>query len=225
MRFRCPSRWWLGSVGFALVVAVVGNCDQDARLAGARLRVPTVQDVTVAGITLDADSSPEVVTYALLQAIRADLAADDDREARDLAFDQQVDLSAPSAIHRHHIRSIGEAHSKLDESVYKSVRSWAPTLGHYVDSFDFPVEELEARTRTRIVPPSSNQNHCQTEERHVLLEAADPGGDPNASVVVKVRLVQEQDRWRVWWVGFERSIRHLPAATAQSSSTAEQSPS
>jgi hypothetical protein len=109
-----------------------------------------------------------------------------------------------------HIRAVGPEHAELKESVYKTVRTWAPTLGHYVKSFDFPVEEISTRMQAK--SDSLTINRVAIPERRVLLEAQDPDGDPNAAVVVAVRLVQEEGRWRVWWVGFEHSIRHLPTA-------------
>ena len=93
-----------------------------------------------------------------------------------------------------------------------SVRLWAPTLGHYVQSFDLTFEEAQERMLRDPVPTSSRANQCGSDEVNVLFEAQDPGGDPNASVVIRVRLVQQEGRWRVWWVGFDRSQRHLRTA-------------
>ena len=181
-------------------------------MADAELRDPVVADVTIAGLTLDRDATPKMVTFALLRAIKDDIDAGRDLEAREAAFDQQFQLAAPSAIHAQHVRAVGPEHADLKESVYKTVRLWAPTLGHYVRSFDLNFEEAQERMLVDPVPTSSRANRCGSDETHVLFEAQDPGSDPNASVVIRVRLVQQEERWRVWWVGFDRSRRHLRTA-------------
>lgn len=186
------------------------GCREDARLADAKLRDPVVADVTLAGLTLDQEATPEMVTFALLKAIQEDIDAGRDLEAREAAFDKQFQLAAPATIHEHQKWAVGREHADLKESVYRAVRTWAPTLGHYAGSFDFTFEQAQARMHTEQVPLTSSLNRWRKGgETHVLLEAPDPDGDPNASVVIRVRLLREQERWRVWWVGFERSLRHL----------------
>ena len=200
-----------GCVALAVVMSITAGCKRDARLADADLREPVVADVTLAGLNLDQNATPRMVTYALLQAIREDLEAGRDLEARERAFDQQFALAAPAAIHAQHQRAVGAEHADLQESVYRTVRAWAPTLGHYVGSFDFPFEEAEERMRVRMMSSQRTTSADEAGEAHVMLEAEDPEGDPGASVVVKVRLLREKQRWRVWWVGFERTIRRLPS--------------
>jgi len=197
-------------VAIGATLTMLAACKQDARLADADLREPVVADVTIAGLTLDEDATPQMVTYALLQAIREDIEAGKDIEARERALDKQFALAAPSTIHRHHIGIIGSQHADFQECVYLTVNTWAPTLGHYVGSFDFAFEKAKERMQVKRVSSPRTKVTAGMDEVHVLLEAEDPGGDPNASVVVKVRLVREEERWRVWWVGFERSIRRLP---------------
>ena len=194
----------------ALGLAIAVGCRQDARMADAELRDPVVADVTIAGLTLDRDATPEMVTFALLRAIKDDVDAGRDLEAREAAFDRQFQLAAPSAIHAQHVRAVGPEHADLKECVYKTSRLWAPTLGHYVGSFDLSFEEALERMHMPPVPTSLRMKQFGSEEKHVLFEARDPDGDPNASVVIRVRLVQQEGRWRVWWVGFDRSRRHLP---------------
>ncbi|MFH0982573.1 MAG: hypothetical protein V2A79_13700 [Planctomycetota bacterium] len=200
-----------------LGVAFAWACSRDARLADAKLKDPVVADVNVAGLTLDRNATPEMVTFALLKAVKADVEARTDLAAREKAFDQQFQLAAPSAIHRQHIRAIVPEHAELKESVYKTVQTWAPTLGQYVSSFDFTFEDAQDRKRMRVkagkeLPEPERIGPDPSAETQVLLEAQDPGGDPNASVVVKIRLAREEGRWRVWWVGFDRTRRHLPPA-------------
>ena len=202
-------------VGFIVGLVLLAACQRDARLADAKLRDPLVKDVTVAGLTLDKSAPPENVAYALLQAIKADIAAGSDLAAREKAFEDEFYLAAPAAIHAQHVRAVGPENADFKEGVFRTVQTWAPTLGHYVGSFDFPVEAI--KQRLRVVDPGQKLNRAGTAERHVLLEAQDPDGDPNAAVIVKIRLVQEEGRWRVWWVGFERVVRHFarPAPTTR----------
>ena len=194
----------------ALGLVFAAGCEQDAQLADANLRDPVVEDVTIAGLVLDKDATPEMVTFALLKAIKEDMDAGRVLEAREAAFDEEFQLAAPAAIHKQYVWAVGEENAEQKESSYKTVRVWAPTVGHYANSFDFTWEEAQERMHTEQVPVTSSLNRWRKwDEAHVLVEAADPAGDPGASVVIRVRLVREQGRWRVWWVGFERTLRHL----------------
>jgi hypothetical protein len=178
---------------------------KDARLADATIKPAVVTDVvdTATGLNLDKNAPPAMVAFALLKAIRDDVEAGRDLKAREEAFERQHRLAAPAAIQRHHARFVGSDHAGRDESVFKSVRTWAPTLAYYVDNFTFSWEEAEKAMRTSIV--STSDKGAAGKEAYVRLQVRDPHDDPNASAVVQVRLVQEEGRWRVWWVGFDHT--------------------
>ena len=125
----------VAAASLAGVLAIGTGCKQDARLADATIKPAVVTDVTDAGLSLDKNATPEMVTFALLEAIKDDVEADGDAKAREAAFDRQFRLAAPSAIHQRHIHWVGAQHADLDESVYKTVRTWAPTLAYYLAGF------------------------------------------------------------------------------------------
>ncbi|MCK4658334.1 MAG: hypothetical protein KAV82_02330 [Phycisphaerae bacterium] len=178
-------------------------------MAGAKLRDPVVVDVTIEGLTLGRNASPEEVAFALLKAIKEDMDAGGDQQAREKALDKQFKLAAPSAIHRQHVRAVGAEHASPKKSLYKTVKIWTPTLGHYANNFNFTLAEAKQRMQRDTQKNVARMQICKSGEAHVLLEVQDPSGDPNASVIIRIRLVQEEGRWRVWWVGYDWPQRHL----------------
>lgn len=210
-RLRDSAPWILPIIA----AAAVWGCSEDARLADASIKPAVVVDVVDSGLNLDRTASPDMVAFALLKAIRDDVEAGNDQAAREAAFDRQYRLAAPAAIQKHHARYLGAEHAERDESTYKAVRAWAPTLAYYVDNFNFTWDEAREAMTTRTIPSASPESLTKTDEKHVLLEVRDPHDEPNASAIVRVRLVEEDNRWRVWWVGFEHSRRQLAAAAAR----------
>ena len=190
-----------GLVMAALAVGLSAGCQRDTRLAGRALRNPTVQTVTQYGVTLDQQADPVDVAYVALRAVREDVQAAGSAE-RDKALDVQFSVCAPQAIGRNNARRL-----KPEEHLYNVVHQWAPTVSHY--AADLPTDHAEARDRLVVLgePAEGEPDH---DERVVLMEAADPGGDPHAQVVVAVYLTREQGYWRVIHLGFAVPYRSMP---------------
>lgn len=192
------------AIGTALLTA----CKHEQRTVGQEARNVVVQTVTEYGLTLDQSADPRMVAYVLLRAIKDDIEAGDDIEAREAALDRQLAISAPDTIfHRSVRKGLGR-----DENVRRVVWHWAPTLGHYKD--DFPLDWPAAEKRMVQSPVRSALD--QRYWTRVLIELADPSGDPNASVIAQVQLVSERGYWRVVQVGFKRGTRQLQMGTTTS---------
>jgi len=159
--------------------------------------------VTQAGLALDASATPEQVVYALLRAIYDDVKAND-VDTRRQAFQRELDLSAPDTIYarsRYH-------NLTRNEGVKRIVWHWAPTLAYHVD--DFPKSWNDAASRLRSAHTGFSQSPNNSRFTRVLIELADPSGDPNASVIAQFQLTnQPGGLWRVTQVGFIRTRRHL----------------
>ncbi len=199
-RTRWATGVWFGSVALGLVC---GGCGDDARVVRAGDRHVVVTTVTDAGITLDESADPAKVVYVLLRAIKDDVDAGDDRQAREAAFARELQVCAPDTIFARSLRqSLGRA-----ENIRQIVWHWAPTLAHYTN--DFPRDWPEAQHR--LVTSNAQYRNDPNRDRwtRVYLELADPSGDPNASVIAQFELVREADHWRVVQVGFVRERRHL----------------
>jgi hypothetical protein len=203
--------------------AVLLACSKETVLRGETVRHVVVGPVTDQGIVLDENATPKQVTYVALKAIRDDVLADGDHEAREAAFDRELAVCAPDAIFRHYRRFFGSYPVERDESVHKCVRMWAPTLDRYVGNFDFDWPTAQQKM-LQLKPRTSSPDEGQSVT--VLLEAADP--DPNvvgdASVVIRIELVQENGFWRVSHVGFHPRVRHLGPTTRPASTNATTAP-
>ena len=217
--------------GASLLVLVAAGCvfacgcQRDATLTGADIRKAEVRVVTDQGLVLDEQATPAQVAFVLLRAIRDEVRAPDP-DTRERAFQRQFDLCAPETIyqahHRFYTRLIGSYTADRDETVYKVVRSWAPSVARYVDSFDLDWPAAEGLFARSAVGKAASDG---SEITSVLVEAADPNGDPNASAVVKIDLTREKGFWRVRWVGFWPKNRHLgrrgPPTSAPSKAEAD----
>jgi hypothetical protein len=190
-----------------------GGCKEDVMLHGAKIRHVEVGPVTDQGQVLDAEASPQQVTFVLLRAIRDDVLAGGDQEAREKAFQRQLDVCAAETIYKRYERQYDPFPVDRDESVYKVVHSWAPTLARYVGAFDLAWREAGQRFVQGKGPQSASE-----ETATVFVEADDPDGDPNASVVVQISLTREKGFWRVSQVGFYPDRRRLAKRTTQPSS-------
>lgn len=216
-----------GGASLLLLVATgwvfMCGCQRDATLTGANIRKGDVRVVTDQGLILDEQAAPTQVAFVLLRAIRDEVRAEDP-DARERAFQRQFDLCAPETIYqanyRYYTRLIGSYTADRDETVYRAVRSWAARVARYVDAFDFDWPAAERRFAQSAVGKAASDG---SEITSVLVEAADPDGDPNASVVVKIDLTRESGFWRVRWIGFWRKDRHLgrPGPSTSAPSKAE----
>lgn len=187
---------------------VVSGCREDSALVERTVDAAPVGTVTDQGIVLDENATPRQVAYVLLRALRDDVIATT-RDERRAACKRELNLAAPDAILRISRRAYGAAPIERDETVRKAVDLWAPIVGAYVDSFDLDWESAAPR----LVETSVRESSLGIGEvKSVLFEAADPGGDPNASVVVQIDLARENGYWRVYGVGFNTKRRHLGAA-------------
>ena len=203
LRTKTTTAW-----GLALALLTVAtSCQRDVRLAGKKIPKVTVRPVTMYGMTLDATASPEQVAFAALRAIREDFDAKD-AAAREAALAKQFDLCAAN-----HIDSRRSSSLERDEYIYNVVYRWTPTVSHYVG--DFPAEWTSAQARLhRREPKLSNKTTGATEMTEVAMEVKDPGGEPDASVVLLVWLAKDDGLWRVSHFGFDRERRTVGAQSA-----------
>lgn len=195
-----------GCLGAFLVL--IGACDRDARLAGRNLRDVTVKTVTHYGATLDKSATAKEVAYVMLRAIRDDFKAKT-REEREAALDKLFDVSAAGFLTK------GRA-NELDrqETIFKIVNRWTPTVSHYVD--DIETDWEKARVRLRVIGLESVKNRNDgTQQCKIMTQLADPSGDPNAAVLLKIQLIQDSGYWRVLGLAYVNSTRGLnPKAAA-----------
>lgn len=187
------------------VIVLLPGCSKQPRTVGERIRDEIIaKTVTQQGIKLDEKATPEQVVFALLQAVKDDFEAGDDRNARDEAFDRQLELCAPDHIYERSARK----NFTRNRAVQRIVWHWTPILAHYIG--DFPATLAEAESR--MVQQTPSHAASQPDQwQNVILELADPSGDPNASVLAMFRLVREKGHWRVLQVGFVKTRRHLNA--------------
>lgn len=184
-------------------LAYAVGCREDARLAGRvipHVEVRTVQDQ---GVTLGPEASPKEVAFVLLRAIRDDIRAGSDLDARRRALKRQLAVCDPDYMYARYQRFYGDrAVAQRDEWVYKKVNLWAPTLAYYADAFDFDLPTAAALMKEG----SSNKSEDWTgQTTNVDLPVADPAGISGADVIVRVRLHRrggEEAHWRVFGVGF-----------------------
>ena len=167
--------WALQTTAIAagLVVGLAGGCDRDVRLDDQKVRSVSVQSVTLYGVTLDEQASPEQVAFAAMRAIREDFEATtaDEREA---ALDKQFDVCAANEIQAKNRGSL-----ERDQFVHNVVFRWTPTVSHYVGDFETAWEQAEPRLVRRDVKLAKSADDGAT-EYEIAMEVADPSGDPNA---------------------------------------------
>jgi len=190
-----------------VVTAGLPGCGRDVRLADERLRDVTVRTVTHFGVTLDEDAEPEQVAYVLLRAIRDDFLAATPQE-REKALDVQFDVAAANAI-----TAGSQSSLTRNELLYYVVHMWTPTVSHYVHDFETEWEHAKERLR-RAAVREANESKLGRREAQLVMEVKDPGGDPNASALLVVSLVEDNDYWRVMRLGFSPSARAFRSRTA-----------
>lgn len=185
------------------------GCGKDARLVEHRIPHVEVETVREAGLVLGPDASPEMVAFAMLQAMRDDVSAGSEQERRE-ALDRELRLVDPDYIYGRYKAARGPgAIYQRDDWVYKSVRRWAPAVAFYVPSFPQTVEHAQEVMRTG---PTSEAEDWPGETVQVTLPLAHPRGKPNAGVVLRMLLHRHKSgHWRVFHVGF---LKQRPRAAA-----------
>lgn len=212
----CPLIW-TASAAFATVVC---GC-KDPTLIGYKIEPVTSGPIQAYGMTLDEQSSPQDVVYAMFRAVRDDIAAaqDHDLKAQLAAINIQVGLAASEWMHQHFQKSLQRKSMTVEvtpeQSVFKLIRFWAPMLGHYIDSVetehDPAVAEMSVRFRS------------QQAEAEVLYNVSAHDGSP---ATVRVELLRESDCWRIKRVSFAPSpLAHPTAAPSDASPRPTNSPS
>lgn len=190
----------------ALTVAIGGSlavwcgCGGDARLAGHKIRSASVRSVSLYGVTLDQQATPEQVAFVLLRAIREDVSAKS-KEEREAALDKQFDLCAANVLQKKNRTSMPR-----DEFIHSVVYHWAPTVSHYVGDFETDWGQAAARLVRSKPNPDSKTNADETE---VYMEVTDPSGDSKARVVMVIWMVQDGGFWRVTHLGFDPTKRSV----------------
>jgi hypothetical protein len=194
---RLPQGWWI--VGAIASLGLWCACGRDAKLAGKTLRNPTVKSVSLYGLALDQNAPPEQVAFAALRAIREDALAPD-AASREAALDKQFDLCAADVLAARNRSSMPR-----DQFLHGVVYHWTPTVAHYAQGLETEWEKAAARLVKRDTTPSKDA----VKECEVVMQTTDPSGDPKASVVLVVWMVQDSGYWRVTHLGFEPARRTL----------------
>ena len=192
-------------MGLCASLGLVPACNRDVRLAGKDIPTVTVGAVAHYGTKLHENATPEQVAYVALRAIRDDFLAQDE-VARKQALATQFDVCAAGALQARNRTTI-----ERDEFVYNVVYRWTPTVSHYVGDFPTDWAVAQARMQRRPVTHLGNQADKANadDECEVAMVVSDPGGDPNAQVVLLVWLVTDNGFWRVTHLGFDPSARTI----------------
>ncbi|MCO6438102.1 MAG: hypothetical protein J5J06_13495 [Phycisphaerae bacterium] len=191
-----------------LIAVALGGCARDARLADQHLRRPVVRTVEHFGIRLDKEATPKQVAYVLLRALHDDVFAKSAAE-RESALDVEFDVVAADQL-----RGNSKGSEAEDEALFRIVYHWAPAVGYYAKQLPVDWESAEKRF-AQLGPRPVRRGGVDTEESYVLLELADPQGDPDASVVLNVSLVRDSGYWRVIRLAYEPSARHFARPVPQ----------
>ena len=134
-------------------------------------------------------------------AIRDDALAET-KQARDAAIDKLLDVSAAESL-----AGAGKTDADRREAVYRQVHHWTPVVSHYAGDFETEWEEAAARFVRRALSPGGDSNTAT--ECAVFMTLQSPDEDPNAGVILVIRLTQEDGCWRVLNLGFTPDRRTL----------------
>ncbi len=213
-----PKRWlWLCTLGTLLVA--LSSCSrpdqEDPQIARVRSLTATVRTVTDAGLTLDENATPQHVVYAVLQAIKDDVRAGNDQDARAKAIDRQLALCAPEEIDLRFARP--RSIESREEAIYRVVRHWGAVVSYYVDDLDASLDEMSADMRVSTLSRGRTNSAGTSELRQVILTLGDPQApdDSKRRARLRIDLAKEADRWRVCHIGYEpRPVVKAPVTTS-----------
>ena len=163
-----------------------------------------VHAVSHYGVDLNEQASPGDVAYVLLRAIREDFLAKS-AKVRRTALDIQRDVCAADVLAQLNATGLSR-----DRWINQTVPRWTPTAAHYVRSFPMTLED--ARQRVATFPWQKGATASELDLYEAAVEADDPSGNPNARVVVRVKLIRNSGFWRVVGVGFDPDRRRLTQA-------------
>lgn len=210
----CPLIW----TAFAAFAIAVSGCE-DPTLIGYKIEPVSTGPIQAYGMTLDQQSSPQDVVYAMFRAVRDDIAAaqDHDLKAQLAAINVQVGLAASEWMHQHFQKSLQRKSMTVEvtpeQSVFKLIRFWAPMLGHYIDSVETEHDPAVAQMSVRF--------RSQQTEAEVLYNVS---ARDASQATIRVELLRESDCWRIKRISFAPSSLALPAAGQSEAARSESSP-
>lgn len=157
------------------------------------------------GMVLDAESSPRLVSWALLQALKADVEAGTDENARHAAWKVQCQLANAPAIEDFASQLIVQRHYDPDEFAFDLITGWGPIVGYYVGYWDQDFES--ASTHMSVIAGAKKDDY---DIRHVeyALDSESDGGPPGLMIGVTIRISLARGPsgfWRVYKVGYGKS--------------------
>lgn len=197
----------LFGVTLTLGIVFLTGCSPKEGASPGKFRTVTVQPVTHFGQVLDEDTGPQEVVYALLRAIRDDALATS-KAQREAAIDIQFDLAAANIIQARNVTGLS-----ADEYVDRVVRHWTPTVAFYADDLESDWDKARPRLQKTTLR-KSDLGSGPVADCEVLMELADPGGDPNAQVLLFVWMAKDHDLWRVIHLGFKNNVRSIEGLRA-----------
>ena len=150
-----------------------------------------------------------------MQAIKDDVRAGNDQEAREKAIDRQLVLCAPEEI----LLRFGLPPSieSREEGLYRVVHYWGAVVSYYADALDMDLKTMTADMVVTTLPRGRRNSSGTSELRKVILTLADPQApdDSKRRACLRVDLAKESNHWRVAHVGYEpRRVVKAPVTTS-----------
>ena len=191
----------------SLMAPAVLSCGYGSPSAEMELvRNARVREVTHFGVSLDASAAPEEVAFVAFRAMRDDSFAGGAADRR-AAIAVLVDTAALNLLER-----ARRAGTTREEVLYNLIERWTPAISHY--AADLPIAMEDARARFVVSPVRRDTQDKRVEVCEVYIEAADPSGVENASVVIALGLARDGGFWRILTVGFTTAARTLSGRTS-----------
>ena len=204
-------------VTITLGAAFLTGCSPKEGASPSKFRSVTVQPVTHFGQVLDEGATAAQVAYVLLRAIREDALATS-KEERKAAIDIQFDLAAVNIIQARNLTGLSR-----EEYVDGVVRHWTPTVSYYAHDLESNWDKAQPRLR-KTTSRQSDLGNGLTTECEILMELADPTGDPNAQVLMFIWMAKDHDLWRVIHLGFKNNVRSIADLRALAMAARSQAP-